>query len=61
MSLKGFHFVFIFLSILLAIGFSAWSLINNTAVPVGIGSAVLAVLLVIYGIWFIKKSKKIIT
>jgi hypothetical protein len=61
MSLKGFHVFFIIMAILLAAGFAAWSLMNETAVPVGIGSAVLAVALLVYGIWFIAKSKNIIT
>lgn len=61
MSLKGFHIFFIFLATLLAIGFAAWSLMNQTAVPVGICSAVLALGLIVYGVWFVKKSKNIIT
>ncbi len=61
MSLKGFHVFFILMAILVAAGFAAWSLVNETAVPVGIASAVLAVGLLIYGIWFLKKSKNIIT
>jgi hypothetical protein len=61
MSLKGFHIVFIILSILLTAGFAYWSIANETAVPVGIGSAVLSVVLVVYGIFFIKKSRNIIT
>lgn len=61
MSLKGFHVFFIFLATLLAAAFAAWSLMNETAVPVGIASAVLAVALIVYGIWFIRKSKNIIT
>ena len=61
MSLKGFHVFFIFLATLLAAAFAAWSLMNETAVPVGIASAVLAVALIVYGIWFIRKAKNIIT
>ena len=61
MSLKGFHVFFIILATLLAIGFAAWSLMNQTAVPVGICSAVLALGLIVYGVWFVKKSKNIIT
>jgi hypothetical protein len=61
MSLKGFHVFFIFLATLLAAAFAAWSLVNETAVPVGISSAVLSVGLIVYGIWFIRKSKNIIT
>ena len=61
MSLKGFHVFFILMAILLAAGFAAWSLVNETAVPIGITSAVLALLLLVYGIWFVRKSKNIIT
>jgi hypothetical protein len=61
MSLKGFHIVFIILSVVLTAGFAAWSFQNDTAIPVGIGSAVMSVLLVVYGIWFVKKSRNIIT
>ncbi|MHA3771104.1 hypothetical protein ACXR0O_06140 [Verrucomicrobiota bacterium sgz303538] len=61
MSLKGFHIFFIFLATLLSIGFATWSLMNQTAVPIGICSAVLALGLIVYGVWFVKKSKNIIT
>ena len=61
MSLKGFHVFFIILATLLAIGFAAWSLMNQTAVPIGICSAILALGLIVYGVWFVKKSKNIIT
>jgi len=61
MSLKGFHIVFIIFSILLTAWFAYWSITNDTAVPIGISSAVLSVVLVIYGIFFIKKSRNIIT
>lgn len=61
MSLKGFHIFFIFMAILVAAGFATWSLMNETAVPVGITSAVLALLLLVYGVWFVRKSKNIIT
>ncbi len=60
MSLKAFHLVFIFLAILLSIGCAAWSYFNETAPLFGIASAVAAVALIVYGIYFIKKSKKII-
>jgi hypothetical protein len=60
MSLKGFHLVFIVLSILLASGCAAWSFLNNVALPFGIGSAVAAVGLLIYGILFIRKTRKLI-
>ena len=60
MSLKAFHILFILLSILLAMGCAAWAYLNQTAAAFGIVSAILAVALVFYGLWFVKKSRKII-
>ena len=61
MSLKVFHLIFIILATLLAAGCAAWSFYHDTARLFGIASAVIAVALVVYGIWFVKKSKGIIT
>ncbi len=61
MSLKVFHLVFIVLAILMAIGCALWAFLNETAFVFGIGSSVTAVALMVYGIWFLKKSQKIIT
>jgi uncharacterized membrane protein SirB2 len=61
MSLKAFHIVFIVLSILLCIACAAWSYMNHVAQGFGIGSAVAAAALIVYGIWFIKKARNIIT
>lgn len=61
MSLKVFHIIFIILATLLAAGCAAWSYHHDTAHLFGIASAVIAVALVFYGIWFVKKSKRIIT
>jgi hypothetical protein len=60
MSLKVFHVLFILLSILLAAGCAVWALVNHTALAFGVVSAIVAVGLVIYGIYFVKKSRKII-
>lgn len=60
MSLRAFHILFILLSILLAIGCAAWSFVNETALGFGVASSVAAVGLVIYGIWFLKKTHRII-
>ena len=60
MSLKVFHVIFIFLATLLAVGCAAWSFSNHTAEAFGIGSAVVAAALIVYGIWFIKKARGII-
>jgi hypothetical protein len=60
MSLKGFHIFFIVLSILLAAGCGVWSFANGVALAFGIGSFVTAVGLAAYGVYFIRKSRKLI-
>jgi len=60
MSLKGFHLFFIFLSILLAAGCAVWAFVNEVALPFGLGSSAVALALVIYGIYFIRKSRSLI-
>jgi hypothetical protein len=66
MSLKAFHLVFIIASILLAVGFAVWSLMNYFSphggtrdLVVGAGSAIVAVALVFYEIYFLKKLKHV--
>ncbi len=65
MSLKGFHIVFITVSTLLALGVGAWCLWVNSVegAPVfRIGafcSFVAAVALMIYGVWFYRKMKRL--
>jgi uncharacterized protein (DUF58 family) len=61
MSLKVFHILFIVLSILLAAGCAAWAFITGAGAGFGVASAMAAVALIIYGIRFLKKSKRIIT
>ena len=61
MSLKAFHIFFIALSILLSAGCAVWAFANGVEPAFGIGSAVVALALVIYGGFFLKKSKGIIT
>lgn len=65
MSLKAFHIVFITASTLLSVGFSAWAFreyseegarINLTF---GIGSALAAASLLVYGKYFLKKLRNI--
>jgi hypothetical protein len=60
MSLKGFHIFFIFLSILLAAGCATWAFLNDVAGPFGIVSCVTAGALVVYGVYFIRKTRKLI-
>lgn len=65
MSLKGFHIVFIIFSTLLALGCGAWCIWVNLVVgaPIylagAIGSFLAAAILVIYGIWFYQKMKRL--
>ena len=65
MSLKGFHIVFITFSTLLALGSGAWCLwIDSThgsaAFRVGaICAFVIAAGLVTYGVWFLRKMKRL--
>ncbi len=59
MSIKAFHIIFIAISDLLAAGCAWWGFSSNIA-PFGIASALAAVALFIYGIYFVKKSRNII-
>ena len=63
MSLKGFHIVFIIFSTLLALGIGVWcvwvDLVEGAPIYLAgaICSFVVAVALVVYGVWFYRKMK----
>ena len=65
MSLKGFHIVFIIFSTLLALGCGAWCIWVNLVegAPVylagAVASFIVAVALIIYGVWFYRKMKRL--
>lgn len=65
MSLKGFHIVFILFSTLLAVGAGIWCVWVNLTVgePVylsgAIASFLVAVALIVYGVWFYRKMKRL--
>lgn len=65
MSLKGFHIVFITFATLLALGAGAWCIrVNQMAgAPIyfagAIASFAVALGLVVYGVWFYKKMKRL--
>ena len=61
MSLKAFHVLFITISILLCAGCAVWAFSNDAAPAFGWSSAVLAVALVVYEVFFLRKAKGIIT
>ena len=63
MSLKAFHIFFIAVSILLAFGFGVWGMVyhltygNVWYLLMGIASFVIGVILIFYGINFLRKLK----
>ena len=65
MSLKGFHIVFIIFSTLLALGIGAWCIWVNLVEgePVYLAGAIFsfvaAVALIVYGVWFYRKMKRL--
>ncbi len=65
MSLKGFHIVFIIFSTLLALGIAGWcvwvDLVEGAPIYLAgaICSFVVAVALVVYGVWFYRKMKRL--
>jgi hypothetical protein len=61
MSLKAFHIFFIALSIILSAGCAVWAFVNGVEPILGIFFAILALALAVYGVFFLKKAKGIIT
>ena len=65
MSLKAFHFIFIFFSTALALGCGLWcvwvNLIEGAPVYLAgaIGSFAVAAAFVVYGVWFYRKMKRL--
>ena len=66
MSLKTFHIFFIVLSTLLCIGFGVWSIgdfsgsgASAGSIAMGVGSFSGAVVLMWYGVWFLRKLKNV--
>ena len=65
MSLKAFHIVFIVFSALLAIGTGVWCIWVNLVegMPIylagAIASFLVAIALVIYGVWFYRRMKRL--
>lgn len=58
MSLKGFHVLFILISIILLIGLSYWAYTNDIMIYATL-SIIIAVLLGIYEIGFLAKTKEL--
>ncbi len=60
MSLKAFHILFIMLATLLAAGCAWWAFANQVGTGVWVTSAILSVGFAVYGVYFVKKSKRLI-
>ena len=58
MSLKAFHLIFVTLLTTLSVGFSTWAFVNGK-IFFGVAGIAAAILVVIYGIYFLKKLKKV--
>ncbi len=58
MSLKAFHLIFVTLLTLLSFGFAVWAFAAGKILFGALG-IVAGILVVIYGIYFLKKLKKI--
>ena len=65
MSLKAFHIVFVIFSTLLALGVGAWCVWVNLVegAPVYLAGAIAsfacAIALIVYGVWFYRKMKRL--
>lgn len=60
MSLRAFHVLFIILSIMMSAGCAWWAFANGVAPLFGIVCAAVAVGLVFYAVYFLRKTKKLI-
>jgi hypothetical protein len=58
MSLKAFHLIFVTLLTTLSFGCAAWAFTGGRPV-FGAVAAVVGILVIIYGVYFLKKLKKI--
>jgi hypothetical protein len=58
MSLKAFHLIFVTLLTGLSFGFAAWAFIAGN-VLFGAAGIIAGIIVIIYGIYFLKKLKKI--
>lgn len=59
MSLKAFHVFFVTFATMLAVGFGVWCLrqAGGGYLPLALVSMLAAAMLVVYAVWFIKKTK----
>jgi len=60
MSLRAFHILFILVTVLLSAGCAVWGFANGVSAIFGVTCCAIAVALVGYGIYFLKKTRKLI-
>lgn len=58
MSLKAFHLIFVTLLTTLSLGFTLWAFFSGKVI-FGLLGVVTCALVIVYGIYFLKKLKKI--
>jgi hypothetical protein len=58
MSLKAVHLIFVTLLTTLSFGFAAWGFMSGKILA-GIAGIAAAILVIVYGVYFLKKLKKI--
>jgi hypothetical protein len=58
MSLKAFHLIFVTLLTSLSFGCAVWAFSVGEVVP-GVAGAVAGVLVIVYGVYFLKKLKNV--
>jgi hypothetical protein len=58
MSLKAFHLIFVTLLTVLSFGFAAWAF-SAEHPAFGVAGIAVGILVIIYGVYFLKKLKKI--
>ena len=65
MSLKNFHILFITVSLILSVSFGTWAVLahreetGSAYLVMGILAFVVAVTLMVYGVWFLRKINRL--
>ncbi|MGO8765915.1 MAG: hypothetical protein ACLQSR_12390 [Limisphaerales bacterium] len=58
MSLKAFHLIFVTLLTTLSFGFATWAFMSGR-IFMGVAGIATGILVIVYGVYFLKKLKKI--
>jgi hypothetical protein len=60
MSIKVFHVIFVTMAVSLAVFCAIWGFGNQAAPAFNYGCVAVAVALLVYGVWFLRKARNII-